>query len=297
MDIRGLRYFIKLAECLNFTHAARECFITQTAMSQNIAKMEEELGFQLFRRNNRTVELTPAGRDFYGKMYLLVKDYDEAVTHCSNLANGKAGQLRIAVSNCVDSLILMSCFREFRDTYPEVRLKVHIKEPHFFNDFLRQRKVDAVINWNYGELQQDEDMCVESFAEYSLMAAVGKGHPFAGKKVITGNMLDADNSTFLGLKCVTGITKDLEQWTGEANGHFQILKRKSTEELLLEVEMDDQMALLPGYMEHHVTGNVDFLRFDMEEVPKLGMTVEYMKKNDNPSLKKFIDILYKVPRS
>lgn len=64
MDIRGLKYFISAAECLNFTRAAKECFITQTAMSQHIANMEKELGFQLFRRNNRNVELTTAGRDF-----------------------------------------------------------------------------------------------------------------------------------------------------------------------------------------------------------------------------------------
>lgn len=68
MDIRGLKYFISAAECLNFTRAAKECFITQTAMSQHIANMEKELGFQLFRRNNRNVELTTAGRDFYEQM-------------------------------------------------------------------------------------------------------------------------------------------------------------------------------------------------------------------------------------
>mgnify|MGYP003378439773 CR=1 FL=1 len=49
MDIRGLKYFISAAECLNFTRAAKECFITQTAMSQHIANMEKELGFQLLR--------------------------------------------------------------------------------------------------------------------------------------------------------------------------------------------------------------------------------------------------------
>ena len=80
MDIRGIKYFISAAECLNFTRAARECFITQTAMSQHIANMEKELGFQLFRRNNRNVELTPAGRDFYEQKrngYLLSVCYED----------------------------------------------------------------------------------------------------------------------------------------------------------------------------------------------------------------------------
>ena len=85
MDIRGLKYFISAAECLNFTRAAKECFITQTAMSQHIANMEKELGFQLFRRNNRNVELTTAGRDFYEQMKAVVHSYDNAVRHSQNL--------------------------------------------------------------------------------------------------------------------------------------------------------------------------------------------------------------------
>ena len=88
MDIRGIKYFISAAECLNFTRAARECFITQTAMSQHIANMEKELGFQLFLRNNRNVELTPAGRDFYEQMKLVVHGYDNAVRHSRNLSSG-----------------------------------------------------------------------------------------------------------------------------------------------------------------------------------------------------------------
>ncbi|MDR2771118.1 MAG: LysR family transcriptional regulator, partial [Clostridiales Family XIII bacterium] len=51
MDIKGLQYFIAAAERLNFTTAAKECYITQTAMSLHISKMEDELGFKLFNRN------------------------------------------------------------------------------------------------------------------------------------------------------------------------------------------------------------------------------------------------------
>ena len=73
MDIRGLQYFISAAECLNFTRAARECYITQTAMSLHIAKMEKELGFQLFSRKNHVVKLTPAGKDFYVRAQRIVR--------------------------------------------------------------------------------------------------------------------------------------------------------------------------------------------------------------------------------
>ena len=61
MDINSMRYFIAAAEHLNFTKAAHACYITQTAMSAAIAKMEKELGATLFHRSNKKVELTEAG--------------------------------------------------------------------------------------------------------------------------------------------------------------------------------------------------------------------------------------------
>ncbi|HVI39848.1 MAG TPA: LysR family transcriptional regulator [Anaerovoracaceae bacterium] len=65
MDIRSLKYFISAAQNLNFTKAASECFITQTAMSLSIAKLEEELNFKLFYRCNHRVKLTDSGEVFF----------------------------------------------------------------------------------------------------------------------------------------------------------------------------------------------------------------------------------------
>ena len=73
MDINGLRYFIKVAETMNFTKAASECAITQTAMSQHIRNMEKSLGFKLFERSTRQVTLTPAGENFYKKAQVIVE--------------------------------------------------------------------------------------------------------------------------------------------------------------------------------------------------------------------------------
>lgn len=61
MDIRQLRYFIAVAEHLNFTEAARELFVAQSAVSQQIADLEKKVGVQLFIRNKRSVQLTKAG--------------------------------------------------------------------------------------------------------------------------------------------------------------------------------------------------------------------------------------------
>ena len=64
MNIHSLQYFCSVAKHLNFSKAAEECHIAQTAMSRSIAAMEDELGFRLFDRTRHHVELTPAGAYF-----------------------------------------------------------------------------------------------------------------------------------------------------------------------------------------------------------------------------------------
>ena len=156
MDIRGLKYFISAAECLNFTRAAKECFITQTAMSQHIANMEKELGFQLFRRNNRNVELTTAGRDFYEQMKAVVHSYDNAVRHSQNLSSGGEGSVVVAVPSCIEGLIFMSRLRYFKTHYPTIKLTVNLISPRYMVDRLRRGECDIAICWPYDMMEAEE---------------------------------------------------------------------------------------------------------------------------------------------
>ena len=64
MSFRRIEYFLSVAKHLNFTKAARECYVAQAAISQQIKQFEEELGFKLFDRGGTAVALTPAGEYF-----------------------------------------------------------------------------------------------------------------------------------------------------------------------------------------------------------------------------------------
>ena len=61
MDFRQLRYFLAVGEETSFSRAAERCFISQSAISHQIAKLEQEVGAKLFERSTRSVKLTPAG--------------------------------------------------------------------------------------------------------------------------------------------------------------------------------------------------------------------------------------------
>lgn len=76
MNIHSLQYFCSVAKHLNFSKAAEECHIAQTAMSRSIAAMEDELGFRLFDRTRHHVELTPAGAYFLKEAAQIVEQYN-----------------------------------------------------------------------------------------------------------------------------------------------------------------------------------------------------------------------------
>ena len=79
MELRHLKYFVAVAEELNFRRAAEIVHIAQPALSQQIKQLEDELDVTLFVRNNHKVELTEAGKTFYARAQLILKEARQAV--------------------------------------------------------------------------------------------------------------------------------------------------------------------------------------------------------------------------
>ena len=122
MDIRCLKYFVSVAKHMNFTKAAQECFISQTAMSQHISRMEEELGFKLFYRNNRRVELTPGGKVFLEEATNLLRKFDYAVFWGSVASMDYTGHLRIGFLSYTEKRFLPQLLKIFHSRNPRVEI-------------------------------------------------------------------------------------------------------------------------------------------------------------------------------
>jgi LysR family cyn operon transcriptional activator len=129
MELRQLKYFITSADTLNFTEAARQCFITQSTLSQQIKQLETELGVQLFERIGKRVFLTETGRDFLPYARQTVADADYGVQRIKDMENLKTGRLCIGTTFGLSALITDAIAR-FSEQYPEVHLEVmFLKHP------------------------------------------------------------------------------------------------------------------------------------------------------------------------
>ena len=123
MDIRSLNLFLHLADTLHFGRTSRACNITRSGLTRTIQRLEQELGEQLFFRNNRSVRLTETGRLFREYASDVVGRYRTLQNRITS-ENRLRGELSIYCSVTAILSILPEIINEFRNDYPDVHLKL-----------------------------------------------------------------------------------------------------------------------------------------------------------------------------
>jgi DNA-binding transcriptional LysR family regulator len=122
VELRHLRYFIAVAEELNFSRAAERMHMAQPPLSAAIRQLERDLGVDLFVRTTREVKLTDAGRAFLDGARRTLADADRAAEDAKRAGAGELGRLRIAFSWSMRFETLPVLGRAFRATHPDVEL-------------------------------------------------------------------------------------------------------------------------------------------------------------------------------
>ena len=125
MDIDQLRYFITVAQTLNFSEAARRHGLSQPSISHHINALENHLGTQLFQRDKRTVVLTDTGRAFFPHALEIVDLANRSEIKLEKMKSGKSGHLNISAMPS-SSAMLQRCLRAFVKQYPDILVDINI---------------------------------------------------------------------------------------------------------------------------------------------------------------------------
>ena len=283
MDMKSLNYFVHAAETLNFTKAAKECYISQTAISLSIAKMEEELGFMLFDRNNRSIRLTPAGRDFYEWACRTLHSYDQAVQSGRNIASGQTGMIRIGFSSTFEGLWFIPYMQEFRKRLSDVHMEQRIMEPDILVDALRNRDIDAVVAPPC-EYLDDKSITVQHLAHFPMILVMNKKHPLAKYDQVPTDTLHQQIGIVLNYQNAPKGSRHFLESCQQYGVHFKELRQLERLEVILLHLIDSfDVAFLPAIVANYLN---DFLiarplrGCDM----RLTFSFCYLKSSRNPSL-------------
>lgn len=143
---KQIKYFQAVVRCNSFTEAAEECYISQSAISQQIQALENELGVKLLKREKRKFSLTPAGEHFYKKSLILTADYEKLCRETVRIANNDETQLRIGYLKCYGGQEFYHAVADFSAKYPDVFVDIVKGNHEDLYDLLRSGGVDLVLN-------------------------------------------------------------------------------------------------------------------------------------------------------
>jgi len=144
--IRQMRYFIAVVETGNFGEAGAVCHISQSAISQQIQALENELGVQLLHRHGRKFDVTPAGRYFYQRARQQIHEMDSLVREVRRIGKGEHQNLRIGVLNSFSNLLMQKAICAFAQNHPNVTLSIRTGTHEEIFQWLIAGQLDMVIN-------------------------------------------------------------------------------------------------------------------------------------------------------
>ena len=146
MNFQNLEYFLTTAKEGNITKAAEQLHISQQALSNQIARLEQELGCRLFERT-RNFELTYAGQQFKASAEKILDIQRQTATQLEDISNSRRGELRIGISHTRGQTILPLILPKFSRLYPEVELHVNEGSSRVLEEHLEKGRIDVLIGF------------------------------------------------------------------------------------------------------------------------------------------------------
>lgn len=180
MELRHLRYFIAVAEELNFTRAATRLHIGQPPLSMQIRDLEEEIGVRLFERGPRRVALSTAGECFLLHARRILDGVEEAVAEARRAARGELGELRVGFTSSLPFTdLLPDALNAYRRRFPQVRLQLR----EMFTPEQFQALVSGELDVGFVRLQAGTPpagIVLREVARNPLRLVVNAAHRLAG---------------------------------------------------------------------------------------------------------------------
>jgi len=297
MNLRQLEYFVSVAETSSFTKTADKFFISQTAVTQQIKSLEEQLDVILLRRTKRHVELTPAGAVFLGEAKAILTRTENAIIKAKKAATGFIGSLNLGIVEGYDNPRMPDLLRTFRTAYPNVLLAIHEASVGSLYTALVNHQLDIVINARFihSHLEENEISFIV-MGNYQLIALLPTTHPLAFKNslnlaelkddsfIITSSNESDDSfghlESTMNHSLRAGFTPDIVQYSNSFN----------TTALMVAANMG--VAILPSYAlaSSRNLGNLVTIPLT-EDSDILEVVAARHNQNGNPVIEKFMSYI------
>ncbi len=195
MEMQQLRYVVAVARTGNFSRAAEQCHVSQPSLSQQILKLEDDLGERLFDRMKRMAKLTPHGEAFLRHAVRILEEVDAAKREAADAQALLRGALKIGVLPTIAPYLLPEVMGGFMEKYPGVEIVVQEDTTAQLMKYLLAFEIDLVFA---SQPIRDERLEVRELFTEELLLALPPGHPLARKRAV--NASDLENERLIVMK-------------------------------------------------------------------------------------------------
>jgi DNA-binding transcriptional LysR family regulator len=288
MELRHLRYFATLAEELHFGRAAQRLHIAQPPLSQQIQQLEKELGFKLFHRTKRNVQLTEAGQVFLVEVRQIMRQLQQAIQIGQQTSRGEIGQLVVGFVSSAAYNILPTILQTFRGCVPGVRLELHelttdqqlewLREGRMDIGFLRPPVEENRFNW-------------ETIFQESLIVALPEGHLLANQSNICLTSLANEPFILFPRILAPGLYDLIISLCQQANFSPNVAQEAIQMQTIVSlVAAEMGVAIVPASLENLQRIGVVYKTLQ-EPTPKVGMAMIWLKNETSTTVLRFVEIV------
>lgn len=194
MEFHQLKYICAIADTGSFSRAAERCHVAQPSLSQQVLKLEEDLGAKLFDRLGRSVRLTEAGRAFLPYARSILQQMEAARTDVEDKRTDIRGSVTVGVIPTIAPYLMPQCVAAFSKKYPDARLRIIEDTTPLLVESLRNLSVDVAI---LALPLKQKDLEIFSLQTEPLFAVLPKEHARAGAKSLSLKELRSEQFVFL----------------------------------------------------------------------------------------------------
>jgi DNA-binding transcriptional LysR family regulator len=294
IDSRHLRYFVAVAEELNFRRAADRLHLAQPALTRQIKALEEAMQVKLLERNKHQVKLTSAGRVALDRGLVLLRDLDELVQASRRAEFGETGMLRIGFISFVAYEYLPQMLRAFRAAYPDVGIDLH--------EFLVMQQFETVLDGRVDvavlrPLYEDPRIATKTIVRSRFVVALPNGHLLLKKKTVRMGELAGEEFITLPKRHGPSFHAQIMGFCSRAGFEPRIVREASDGQAVIGlVGAGMGVAVVPESVTKLNTAGVQYrLVTGLPETAEI--VLAWRRDNTNQALKRFIQTAAKTMAS
>ena len=286
MTLTQMRYYVVLAECLNYTTAAKKLFITQPSLSRQITLIENEIGTKLLFRSSKATSLTPAGRFVQEAFTRILEEYDQMRQSAQAIERQYSGSLRIAIVHLqVTHKGIIQIVQALKEEFPNLFIELTSRGYHEIMAGLTSGDIDLAITHDF-ELEGRPELLAVPISEMDNYLVVPRSHPNA--ELEQPSIRDFRDMDFITLVDEESphLTQLCQESCRQAGFEPRIRLVRTYLDMCLAIEAEQGIN---GLNTENYLRNAPHLKFvKVPEIPNRMLMAVWNPENKNPAIQEFI---------